>query len=129
MTRSETVTLLNDMCLMAPATLIHPAITWEAVDARRARARFTNAGHTVQAVLSFDEAGHLTDFVSDDRYQTSADGRTMRPQRWSTPIAGYRTFGAVRLPSGGKAHWHESNGAYAYIELTFDDVQYNVQPR
>ena len=32
-TQSETVTLFNDMCVMAPATLVDRAITWEAVDA------------------------------------------------------------------------------------------------
>jgi hypothetical protein len=25
--------------------------------------------------------------------------------------------------------WHESGGDYAYIELTLDDVQYNVRAR
>jgi uncharacterized protein DUF6544 len=32
-TQSETVTLFNGMCVMAPATLVDRAITWEAVDA------------------------------------------------------------------------------------------------
>jgi hypothetical protein len=47
MTQAETVTLFNDVCLMAPATLIDPAIEWDAIDARSAKARFTNAGHTI----------------------------------------------------------------------------------
>jgi hypothetical protein len=129
MTQGETVTFFNDLCVMAPATLIHPGITWEAVDARTARARFTNAGHTIAAILSFNDAGELTNFVSDDRYQTSPDGTSMRLVRWSTPISGYRTYGAVRLPAGGEARWHEPDGEYAYIELTIDDVQYNVRRR
>lgn len=128
MTQSETVTLFNDMCLMAPATLIDRAIEWEAVNAHTVRARFTTAGHTVQAELSFNEAGELTNFVSDDRYQTSTDGTSMRKLRWSTPVAGYRTYGAVRLPAGGEGRWHEPEGEYAYIDLTIDDVQYNVRP-
>jgi hypothetical protein len=129
MTKGETVTFFNDLCVMAPATLIHPAITWEAVDARTARARFTNTGHTIHAELSFNDAGELTNFVSDDRYQASADGTTMRPLRWSTPIGGYRTYGAVRLPSSGEGRWYDPDGEYAYIELTIDEVQYNVRPR
>ena len=129
MTQGETVTMLNDMCIMAPATLIEPATTWEAVDGCTAKACFTNAGHTIRAELSFNEAGELTNFVSDDRFQTSADGTTMKLVRWSTPIRGYRTFGAMRLPSGGEGRWHEAEGEYAYIDVTIDDVQYNVQPR
>ena len=42
MDRSEAVTLFNDMCLLAPATLLDPAIAWEPVDARTVRARFTD---------------------------------------------------------------------------------------
>ena len=41
----------------------------------------------------------------------------------------YRSFGPVRIASGGEARWHEPSGDYAYIELTFDDVQYNLRSR
>ena len=57
MTQGETVTMFNDMCVMAPATLIDSAIVWEQVDARTARASFTNAGYTIRAELSFNDAG------------------------------------------------------------------------
>jgi hypothetical protein len=129
MDQGETVTMFNDMCVMAPATLIDPAIGWEAVDDRTARARFTNAGHTIRAELSFNGAGELTNFWSDDRYQTSPDGKSVRKVRWSTPMADYRAFGPVRLSSGGEARWHDASGDYAYIELTLDDVKFNVHSR
>jgi hypothetical protein len=126
MSQSETVTLFNDMCVRAPATLIDAAIAWEPVDARTARAAFTNAGHTIRAELTFNEAGELTDFSSDDRYQTAPDGRSVQRVRWSTPLRDYRRFGAVRLASGGEARWHEAEADYTDIELIFDDVEYNV---
>jgi len=129
MTHGETVTLFNDMCVMAPATLIDPAIKWDALDARTTRALFTNAGYTISADLSFNDAGELTGFVSEDRYQTQPDGKIMRRLRWSTPVGHYRSFGAVRLPSEGQGRWHDPEGEYTYIELTIDDVQYNVAPR
>lgn len=129
MTQGETVTMLNDMSILAPATLIEPTITWEAVDGCTARACFTNAGHAIRAELSFNEAGELTNFVSDDRFQASPDGTTMRLVRWSTPIRGYRTYGAMRLPSGGEGRWHDAEGEYAYIDVKIDDVQYNVPAR
>ncbi len=129
MTRGETVTMFNDMCVMAPATLIDPAIAWEPVDTRTARASFTNAGHTIRAELSFNDAGELTNFRSGDRYQTSPDGRTVKRMPWSTPLGRYRTFGAVRLASSGEGRWHEPGSEYAYIELTIDDVQYNIRSR
>ena len=129
MNQGETVTMFNDMCLMAPGMLIDPEIDWEPVDATTARATFTNAGNTIRATLFFNDAGELIDFQSDDRYQSSSDGRTMKKLRWSTPVGGYRSFGPFRLPSGGEARWHEANGEYAYIELTIDDVQFNVRSR
>ena len=129
MTQAETVTLFNDMCIMAPATLVDPAIAWEAVDARIARAAFTNAGHTIRAELSFNEAGELTNFWSDDRRRVSADAHVMTAIRWSTPVGDYRAFGPVRLASRGEGRWHEPGGEYAYIELEIDDLQHNVQSR
>ena len=129
MSQGETVTMFNDMCVMAPATLISPTIVWEPVDALTARASFTNAGHTIRAELSFNEAGELTNFWSDDRYQTSPDGKRVKKVRWSTPLGPYRSFGPVRLASGGEGRWHEPGGEYAYIELTIDDVQYDLRSR
>jgi Family of unknown function (DUF6544) len=55
MDQSETVTLFNDMCLLAPATLLGPGITWQAVDERSTRARFTQGGHSISATLLFGE--------------------------------------------------------------------------
>jgi len=128
MDQGETVTMFNDMCVLAPATLIDPRIGWEAIDARTASATFTNAGHTIHARLSFNEAGELVDFVSDERFQTLPDGSAKRV-RWSTPLGRFNRFGPVRLASGGEARWHEAGGEYAYIELTFDEIRYNVSSR
>ena len=38
-------------------------------------------------------------------------------------------YGAVRLPSGGEWRWHDAEGEYAYIALTIDDGEYDLQPR
>lgn len=127
-TQSETVTLFNDMCVMAPGTLIDRAITWEAVDARTARATFTNAGMSIRAELSFNQAGELTNFWSDDRYQLAPDG-SVRKLRWSTPLKEYRTRRAFHLASAGEGRWLDPAGEYSYIQLTIDDVEYNVHAR
>jgi hypothetical protein len=129
MTQSETVTMFNDMCIMAPATLVDPSIEWEPVDTSIVIARYTNAGHTIQATLEFNDAGELTNFTSDDRYQASADGKIVTKVRWSTPVGGYRAFGRLRLASGGEARWCEPGGEYPYIELTIDEVEYNLRSR
>jgi hypothetical protein len=126
MTQAETVTLLNDMCIMAPATLVQPAVRWQEVDAHTVRATFTHAGHTVCAELTFNAADELTNFWSDDRRRAASDGKTLTAVRWSTPLRDYRQFGSVRLASRGEGRWIEASGEYAYIELQLEDVQYNI---
>jgi hypothetical protein len=129
MTQAETVTLFNDMAVMAPATLIDPAIRWESLSTCKARATFTAGAHTIQAELVFSDHGELVNFISDDRYQSAGDGQVLRKLRWSTPIGDYRQFANVRLASTGAGRWHDAQGAYSYIELTIDDVRYNVSGR
>lgn len=85
-----------------------------------------DAGRTISAELVFNEAGELVDFVSDDRRQSVARGAAMRQLRWSTPVHGYGPFGDARLIAHGAGLWHVPEGPYAYIELTIDDVTYNV---
>jgi hypothetical protein len=127
MTQSETVTLLNDLFMFAPAALIDSGITWQDIDAHTVSATLSNAGHLVRARITFGDDGNFADFMSDDRYQASRDGTQQTLLPWSTPVAGYRWFGAVQLPSGGEGRWHAPGGAYPYIELAVDDVAYNVR--
>ncbi len=129
MTRAETVTLFNDLCIMAPGALVDPVISWEAVETQSVRATFTNGCHSSRAELQFNDAGELIDFWSDDRLAASADGKTLTPMRWSTPVTQYRAFGPHRLASAGQGVWHPSDGANVYLELVLEDVQYNAGPR
>lgn len=125
MNRSETVTLLNDMCLLAPGTLIDPRIGWEELDPSTVRVTFSNAGNTVSADLSFDESAALIDFVSDDRSRT-ADGKTYEQLRWSTPIRGWRTFDGRQLPVEAKAIWRGDGDEFVYARFELLEVEYNA---
>jgi len=120
------VTLFNDMCLLAPATLIDSRIRWEGVDARTVRAWFTLGEQTISATLVFADDGRLVDFVSDDRSQLSADGKSFASRRFSTPVRDYRQFGATRIASHGDARFDAPTGAFTYGEFDLADVAYNV---
>jgi len=129
MDRAETVTLFNDMCILAPGTLLSPNIAWEPIDDRTTRARFTNGAHTISATLYFDDKGRLTDFVSDDRLRSSRDGTSFVRQRWSTPVRDYRAYGPIRLASHGEARWHapEPEGEFVYGEFDLLAISYDVR--
>jgi hypothetical protein len=86
MARAETVTLLNDLCLFAPAALVDAPITWHALDHRRVPATYTNGAHVVTAELVFNYQAELVDFISDGRMAATPDGKGFTPQRWSTPL-------------------------------------------
>ncbi|MEZ5142929.1 MAG: DUF6544 family protein [Acidimicrobiales bacterium] len=126
MTRAETVTQLNDLCVMAPAALVDPRLQWEAIDERSARVTFTRGSVTVAAVLGFDDDGRLVDFVSDDRLRASSDGSTFTPQRWSTPLRDYRSFDGRSLSTAGEGRWHapDPEGEFAYLEFDIDEITY-----
>lgn len=125
MDRAETVTVFNDLCLFAPWALLDADVRWEAVDERSVRGRFTLGENTVSALLTFNEAGELVDFVSDDRMAASPDGKSFEPLRWSTPVAEYRSFGALRVMSRGQGLWHPTEGAFAYFEGELLEVEMN----
>lgn len=125
-TKTETVTLFNDMCIMAPATLVDPNIGWREVDAQHVVGTYTNGRFVIHATLSFDETGALVNFWSDDRPSLAADGTHFVAQRWSTPIGGFRSQGAFRLPSRGEGRYGEGANEYAYIQ--FDDLDVSYAP-
>jgi len=85
MDRGETVTVFNDLVVLAPGAITEAPVRWTAVDAHHVRGRYTNGDQTVSAVLTFDADHDLVDFVSEDRLRASADGKTFNLQTWSTP--------------------------------------------
>lgn len=125
-TRTETVTLFNDMCIMAPATLVDPSIRWETVDGKTVKATYTNGPHQIDAVLIFDDSGALVNFWSDDRPALAPDNVTFVRQRWSTPVGEYRAQGPFRLASRGEARYAAPAGEYAYIEFEGLQVSYDL---
>jgi len=124
MDRAETVTLFNDLCLLAPAGLVDAPVTWTPIGDRSVHGTYTHGEHTVGADLIFDDRGDLVDFVSDDRLRASADGSSFTPTRWSTPVGQYRTYGERRLGALGQAVWHADapEGTFAYLEFVLEEM-------
>jgi len=90
---AETVTFFNDMCCMAPATLIDKRISWQELGDNHVRATFTNNGISITAELFFNDIGELINFKSNDRYNADAGGKLP----WATPLKNYRDINRYRL--------------------------------
>ncbi len=123
-TKAETVTLMNDIVVMAPAAVLDLPFTWEALGEHTLRATFSNAGFTVAATLTFDAPGDLVGFVSTDRAQV--DGATVTSTPWSTPISSYAEVNGIRVGTRGDANWIPSSGEWTYGRFTIRDIAYNV---
>ena len=128
MTRAETVTVFNDLCIMAPAALPDASVTWNAVDSHAVRGTFGLGHQEVSAVLLFNEDGDLVDFVSEDRLRASADGESFTRLGWSTPVGHYAAFEGRLVATTGQAIWDapDPEGRFAYLEFHIDDIHYDV---
>jgi hypothetical protein len=122
MNKAETVTLFNDMCLMAPATLIDNRIKWEPIDEVKAKAIFTNGAISITAILYFDEQGRLINFTSTDRYDVN--GKQCIP--FSTPVHEYKNHNGYNLFYKGDAVWHYPEGEFVYGKFELKEVSYNL---
>ncbi len=122
MNKAETVTVFNDMCLMAPATLVDKRIQWQAIDNHSAKAIFTNHGISIAATLFFNDKGQLIDFLSNDRAAVA----DMKQYPFSTPVKDYKNINAVNIASYGEAVWHYPNGKFTYGKFRLKEVEYNV---
>ena len=129
MDRGETVTVFNDLMVLAPGAVVDAPVQWTAVDADHVRGVYTAGDHSVTAVLTFNADHDLVNFVSQDRFRASEDGRSFHRQGWSTPLAAYQQLQGYRLPTIGEGQWvaPEPEGTFTYVEIHLDDIHYNVQ--
>ena len=120
---TETVTFFNDMCCMAPPTLIDKRIKWLAVENNKVKASFTNNNSTVIAWLYFNDNGELINFISDDRY--SADAAKKLP--WSTPLKNYREINGYNLAGNADVIYSYPDRELCYGMFKLVSISYNCK--
>ena len=93
MDRGETVTVFNDLVVMAPGAILDAPVTWTAMDALRVRGEFTSGNQTVAAVLL--STPRTTSSISSPMI-----GRARRPMaRPSRHSAGRHRSRGTRTPA------------------------------
>ena len=122
---SETVTFFNDMCCMAPASLIDKRIEWLAVEGNKVKASFTSNEITISAWLYFNEKGELVNFVSEDRYAIGENG-TIVQHKWSTPLRDYKDIHGYKLASYAETIYTYPEGDFTYATFTLKNIGYNL---
>ena len=123
---AETVTFFNDMCCLAPATLIDHRISWLKTAEDRILAEFTDHGITISAWLYFDAEGKLINFISNDRYEYIEKGKAVQ-RTWFTPIRNYREINGHCLPSEVDVVYTHPEGDFCYGTFEITQLQYNLK--
>ena len=121
MDTAETVTFFNDMCCMAPATLIDKRIQWLETIGNKVKAAFTINNITIYAWLHFNDAGELVNFTSNDRLV--ADVGKKFP--WSTPLSNYKELNGYRLAGSAQTVNTYPDGDFCYGTFELSSIQYN----
>jgi hypothetical protein len=121
---SETVTFFNDICCMAPAALIDDRIQWLETEGNKVKASFTSHGTTISAWLYFNEKGELVNFVSEDRYAASDDGKSAK-LKWSTPLRDYKVINGYKLATYAEAMYTYPDGDFTYATFTLKNIHVN----
>jgi len=124
MDEAARVTHFNDMCLMAPATLIDKRITWKVINELSVEATFEDKGMKVSAVLDFNEKGELINFTTNNRYY-SPTGKTYENIPWSTPCESYGELGGLTMCTRGKAIWHFPDKDFEYGRMQTKSIELN----
>ncbi|MDP4240677.1 MAG: hypothetical protein Q8904_14535 [Bacteroidota bacterium] len=123
---AETVTFFNDMCCMAPATLIDKRIKWLSVENNKVRASFTNNHITISGSLYFNNKGELTDIISEDRFATNENGK-MEEIPWSTPLKNYKIINKRKLATYAEAIYNYPAGDLCYGTFSLTNIEYNCR--
>ncbi len=108
--KTETVTWLNDFCMMAPLGLTDERFKWEAINDSVAEVKVTVGPHTVGAELHFNREGMLVDFISNDRAEVNA----MKNYTFSTPVTEWMMDGTIWRFRTGEGVWHYPDGPFSY---------------
>jgi len=107
-----------------PSAALSDTISWEPIDARRARATMRFAGRSVSAVFAFDDRGRFASLTAQ-RYMDGGGGRDARLETWSIPATEWRRFCGVEVPVRGTVTWKLASGDFDYYRWEILDVQIN----
>ena len=105
-----------------PSAALRDTISWEAIDARSARATMRHAGIVATAVFAFDERGRVASLAAE-RFMSAEGGA--RLEKWFIPVTEWRTVRGIEVPVRGNAVWKLAGGDFDYFRWEISDVEVN----
>jgi hypothetical protein len=120
---SALIIYINDM-VMWPTAFLSDYIHWKPIDGSTARMHVNLHNKQFSAVCTFNQAGEMVDFVTEERYRTV--GKGYEQGQWSTPLRKYREENGLRIPSEGEAIWRLPQGDFPYIQAQIGEVRYDI---
>lgn len=116
------VTYLSE-CLFFPVAALQDYITWEAIDDNHVKAIISYYGITASGVFTFNEAGEMLSFTTNDRAMTMPDG-TFQQTPWTAICGDYVETNGILWPSTMQAVWHLGDGDLVYFDARSPRVEF-----
>jgi len=98
-------------------------LTWEGVDADRAKATLTDGTTTVSLTFRFSGDGDIVELYSPDRFR-EVNG-TFVPTPWRVRAEGYANVAGIRVMSPAVAEWILPEGPQPYWRARITSVSYS----
>lgn len=104
------------------ALLPGPGLTWEAMDARTARATLTDGGLSVSMEFTFGDRGEIVRSFTPARFR-EVQGRYI-PTPWGGTYHGYEPLAGMQIPREAEVSWFFPEGPSPYALLHVRSAQY-----
>jgi len=114
---------LGEMVWM-PQQALQPYIEWESINERQARAKMLYGGIEAGGIFTFRENGDFERFEAMRFYGADPDG-DRKP--WILTVQEYAHFEGVRVPSQLEATWELETGAWTWLKLEVEEIQYKLE--
>lgn len=123
MDKASLVTYLAEFPVI-PSIALQDFVKWEEIDEFHAKAIITFKGISGSGVFTFNEKGEMVSFETDDRENTSMDGKTVKA-KWTAVCSDYKDFNGVLRPNRFKGLWNYPEGDFEYFDGIGISIEYN----
>jgi hypothetical protein len=120
--QGELLRFLAESAWYPTALLPSQGVTWEAIDDRRARARFTDGKTTVAVEFRFGDDGLIQSVYTPARYRIVQGKLTTTP--WQCQLWNYQKREGMMVPIDGEVAWALPTGLLPYWRGHLSNIKY-----